>query len=155
MTATPALPLTAEEVDAVRADFPYLARPARNGGQLAYLDWGATSQKPAAVIEAEAEFLRLHNGAAGRSTYQIADEATAVWEDARDAVAGLVGARAENLVFTKNATEALNLVTYTLGDPRSADVLGGSALGPGDTVVSTSRPMASSLILSVTSLATL
>lgn len=115
MTATPALPLTAEEVDAVRADFPYLARPARNGGELAYLDWGATSQKPAAVIDAEAEFLRLHNGAAGRSTYQIADEATAVWEDARDAVASFVGARAENLVFTKNATEALNLVPMAIG----------------------------------------
>ena len=73
----PPQPLSADELAAVRADFPYLARPARSGGQLAYLDWAATSQKPACVIAREAEFLRMSNGAAGRSTYQIADEATA------------------------------------------------------------------------------
>ena len=108
-------PLTAAEVDAVRADFPYLERPARNGGPLAYLDWAATSQKPSCVIAREAEFLSLSNGAAGRSTYQIADEATQAWEDARDAVAAFVGARADQLVFTKNATEAINLVALAIG----------------------------------------
>ena len=71
-----ARPLTGPEVDAVRADFPYLKRPARNGEPLAYLDWAATSQKPSCVMAREAEFLSLNNGAAGRSTYQIADEAT-------------------------------------------------------------------------------
>lgn len=108
-------PLTAAEVDAVRADFPYLERPARNGGPLAYLDWAATSQKPSCVIAREAEFLSLSNGAAGRSTYQIADEATQAWEDARAAVAAFVGARAAQLVFTKNATEAINLVALAIG----------------------------------------
>lgn len=112
-------PLSRDEIDALRADFPYLARPARDGRELAYLDWAATSQKPASVIEAEAEFLRLHNGAAGRSTYQMADEATATWEEARETVAGFVGARAENLVFTKNATEALNLLALSLGHAAS------------------------------------
>ena len=107
--------LNAEEVAAIRADFPYLERPARNGRALAYLDWGATSQKPAAVIAREAEFLRRRNGAAGRSTYQIADEATAVWDGARRTVGAFVGADAEQLVFTKNATEAINLVALAIG----------------------------------------
>ena len=107
--------LTAAEVDAVRADFPYLERPARNGESLAYLDWAATSQKPSCVMAREAEFLSLSNGAAGRSTYQIADEATQSWEDARDAVAAFVGARGGQLVFTKNATEAINLVALAIG----------------------------------------
>lgn len=110
-----ARPLTAAEIDAVRTDFPYLKRPARNGEPLAYLDWAATSQKPADVIEREASFYRMTNGAAGRSTYQIADEATRVWEDAREAVAGFVGARGSQLVFTKNATEAINLVALAVG----------------------------------------
>ena len=110
-----ARPLSAAEVAAVRADFPYLERPARNGRPLAYLDWGATSQKPAAVIAREAEFLRCSNGAAGRSTYQIADEATAAWDGARRAVGAFVGADAEQVVFTKNATEAINLVALAIG----------------------------------------
>ena len=82
--------LSAEEVAAIRAGFPYLERPARNGEALAYLDWAATSQKPASVITTEADFYRISNGAAGRSTYQLADEATATFEDARDAVAAFV-----------------------------------------------------------------
>ena len=115
MSSAPATPLSDQELAAVRADFPYLERPARNGESLAYLDWAATSQKPSRVMEKEAEFLSLSNGAAGRSTYQIADEATQAWEDARDAVAGFVGARGSELVFTKNATEAINLVALAIG----------------------------------------
>ena len=115
MSSAPATPLSDQELPAVRADFPYLERPARNGESLAYLDWAATSQKPSRVMEKEAEFLSLSNGAAGRSTYQIADEATQAWEDARDAVAGFVGARGSELVFTKNATEAINLVALAIG----------------------------------------
>ncbi|ERH23156.1 hypothetical protein HMPREF1979_01911, partial [Actinomyces johnsonii F0542] len=107
--------LSAEEVAAIRSDFPYLERPARNGEPLAYLDWAATSQKPAGVIATEADFYRTSNGAAGRSTYQLADEATATFEDARDAVASFVGARGGELVFTKNATEAINLVALAIG----------------------------------------
>ena len=115
MSSAPATPLSDQELAAVRADFPYLERPARNGEPLAYLDWAATSQKPSCVMEKEAELLSLSNGAAGRSTYQIADEATQAWEDARDAVAGFVGARGSELVFTKNATEAINLVALAIG----------------------------------------
>ena len=115
MSSAPATPLSDQELAVVRADFPYLERPARNGESLAYLDWAATSQKPSRVMEKEAEFLSLSNGAAGRSTYQIADEATQAWEDARDAVAGFVGARGSELVFTKNATEAINLVALAIG----------------------------------------
>lgn len=115
MTATAAQPLSPEEVEALRTDFPYLGRPARNGRPLAYLDWGATSQKPASVIAAEARFLERSNGAAGRSTYQIADEATQVWEDAHEAVGALVGAGPEQVVFTKNATEAVNLLALSIG----------------------------------------
>ena len=107
--------LNAEEVAAIRADFPYLERAARNGEALAYLDWAATSQKPAGVIATEADFYRMSNGAAGRSTYQLADEATATFEDARDAVAAFVGAHGSELVFTKNATEAINLVALAIG----------------------------------------
>ena len=110
-----AWPLTAAEVDAVRADFSYLEWLSRNKEPLAYLDWTATSQKPSCVIAREAEFLSLSNGAAGRSTYQIADEATQAWEDARDAVAAFIGARADQLIFTKNATEAINLVALAIG----------------------------------------
>ena len=91
--APSAVALSVEEVAAIRADFPYLERPARNGELLAYLDWAATSQKPAGVFAAEVDFYRTSNGAAGRSTYQLADEATAAFEDARDAVAAFVGAR--------------------------------------------------------------
>ena len=150
MSSAPATPLSDQELAAVRADFPYLERPARNGESLAYLDWAATSQKPSRVMEKEAEFLSLSNGAAGRSTYQIADEATQAWEDARDAVAGFVGARGSELVFTKNATEAINLVALAIGHAslgRSAARGGGPAatddpsrrliIGQGDEVVVT------------------
>ncbi|VEG26650.1 aminotransferase class V-fold PLP-dependent enzyme [Actinomyces howellii] len=145
LPAHPAQPLAPAEVDALRAAFPYLERPARHGGALAYLDWAATSQKPEAVIAREAEFYRGSNGAAGRSTYQLADEATAAWQDARAAVAGFVGARPDQLVFTKNATEALNLLALSIGHAslgrpadRGTGEQGASSrlrLAPGDEVV--------------------
>lgn len=141
-------PLSAQEIEGIRADFPYLERPARNGEPLAYLDWAATSQKPRGVIAAEEDFYLRSNGAAGRSTYQLADEATATWEDAREAVAGFVGARPGQLVFTKNATEALNLVALAIGHASAGrgaasgalardadDPAGRLAIGPGDEVV--------------------
>ena len=143
-----AIALSAEEIAAIRSGFPYLERPARNGEALAYLDWAATSQKPASVITTEADFYRTSNGAAGRSTYQLADEATATFEDARDAVAVFVGARGSELVFTKNATEAINLVALAIGHAslsRSASRGGGNAdttdparrliIGEGDEIV--------------------
>ncbi|WP_017178805.1 aminotransferase class V-fold PLP-dependent enzyme [Actinomyces timonensis] len=143
-------PLSPAEVARARKDFPYLARPARNGQELAYLDWAATAQKPQCVLDAEFRFYRMSNGAAGRSTYQLADEATASLEDAREAVAAFVGARASQLVFTKNATEAINLVALAIGHASLGRPAAGGpgaapasdparrlALGPGDEVVVT------------------
>lgn len=128
---------TALDVTAVRADFPILGRTVRDSKPLVYLDSGATSQRPVQVLDAERDFLVTCNAAVHRGAHQLAEEATDAYEDARAVVAGFVGADVDELAFTKNATEALNLVTYTLGDDRSAGVLGGSPLGPRDTVVVT------------------
>ncbi|UAK39010.1 cysteine desulfurase [Gordonia bronchialis] len=125
------------DVESLRADFPILARTVRDSKPLVYLDSGATSQRPVQVLDAEREFLTRHNAAVHRGAHQLAEEATDAYEDARELIAGFVGVTADELVFTKNATEALNLVTYTLGDDRSADVFGGRPLGAGDTVVIT------------------
>ncbi|ACY21628.1 cysteine desulfurase, SufS subfamily [Gordonia bronchialis DSM 43247] len=125
------------DVESLRADFPVLARTVRDSKPLVYLDSGATSQRPVQVLDAEREFLTRHNAAVHRGAHQLAEEATDAYEDAREVIAGFVGVTADELVFTKNATEALNLVTYTLGDDRSADVFGGRPLGAGDTVVIT------------------
>ncbi|RPA66214.1 cysteine desulfurase [Gordonia oryzae] len=128
---------TGLDIAAVRADFPILARNVRDDKPLVYLDSGATSQRPLQVLDAEREFLTTRNAAVHRGAHQLAEEATDAYEAARETIAGFVGAAPDEIVFTKNATEALNLVTYTLGDDRSAAILGGRALGEGDTVVVT------------------
>ncbi|GAA1480741.1 cysteine desulfurase [Gordonia sinesedis] len=125
------------DVERLRADFPILARTVRDDKPLVYLDSGATSQRPVQVLDAERDFLVNHNAAVHRGAHQLAEEATDAYEHARDVIARFVGVSADELVFTKNATEALNLVAYTLGDDRSAALFGGSPLGPGDTVVIT------------------
>jgi cysteine desulfurase/selenocysteine lyase len=101
-------------VEAIRADFPALARTVRNGNPLVYLDSGATSQKPVQVLDAERSFYELHNGAAHRGTHLLGEEATDVYEGARAKVAAFIGAEVGEVVFTKNATEAINLVAYTM-----------------------------------------
>jgi cysteine desulfurase/selenocysteine lyase len=112
----------------VRADFPVLTREI-DGRPLVYLDSGNTSQKPRQVIEAMDEFLRTGYAPINRSAYRLAGEATDRYEGARAAVARLVNApSADEIVFTKNATEALNLV---------AQAWGGKHLGLGDVVVLT------------------
>ena len=125
------------DVDASRADFPILTRTVRDGKPLVYLDSGATSQRPVQVLDAEREFLTTHNAAVHRGAHQLAEEATDDYEGAREKIASFVGVTAPEIVFTKNATESLNLVTYTLGDDRSAPLFGGRRLGEGDTVVIT------------------
>ncbi len=102
------------DVEAIRADFPALARTVRNGNPLIYLDSGATSQKPVQVLDAERSFYELHNAAAHRGTHLLGEEATDVYEGARAKVAAFIGAEAGEVVFTKNATEAINLVAYTM-----------------------------------------
>jgi len=83
---------------------------------LVYLDSGATSQKPNSVIDAESDFYRLHNAAAHRGAHQLAEEATTAMENARQIVANFIGASVDEVVFTKSATESLNLVAYAMGN---------------------------------------
>ena len=116
----------------IRADFPILKRVMRGGNQLAYLDSGATSQRPLQVLDAERDFLTTSNGAVHRGAHQLMEESTDAYEQGRADIAAFVGADADELVFTKNATEAINLVAYVLGDNRFEH-----AVGPGDVIVTT------------------
>lgn len=96
----------------LREDFPIFGRTIRDNKRLVYLDNGATSHKPEVVIEAEANFYRNTNAAVHRGAHQLAEEATEAYEEARDAVADFLGAQSSEIIFTKNATEALNLLAY-------------------------------------------
>ncbi|CAN2195995.1 csdA Selenocysteine lyase/Cysteine desulfurase [Candidatus Nanopelagicaceae bacterium] len=100
----------------VRQDFPIFERTIRDGKKLVYLDSGATSQKPLSVIEAESNFYKFTNAAVHRGAHQLAEEATDAYEGARLKVANFLGAKEEEIVFTKNATESLNLVAYAMGN---------------------------------------
>ena len=100
----------------VRKDFPIFTRTIRDGKRLVYLDSGATAQKPQSVIDAEVDFYRLHNAAAHRGAHQLAEEATDLFEGARAKVAAFLGASAQEVVFTKSATESLNLIAYAMGN---------------------------------------
>jgi cysteine desulfurase / selenocysteine lyase len=123
------------DVAAIRADFPILKRVMRGGNQLAYLDSGATSQRPLQVLDAEREFLVTSNGAVHRGAHQLMEEATDAYERGRADIAAFVGALtepADELIFTKNATESLNLVSYVLGDKRFD-----RSVGEGDVIVTT------------------
>ncbi len=131
------------DVASIKADFPLLSRRIRDDRALVYLDSGATSQKPYSVLEAEREYYERHNAAAHRGAHQLAEEATIAFEDARRTIATFVGAEASEMVFTKNATESLNLLAHAFssasakashgrwqGDPRLV-------IGPGDSIVVT------------------
>ena len=126
------------DVDIVRADFPLLRRTVRGGQPLVYLDTAATSQKPYSVLDAEREFYEHHNSAVHRGAHQIAEEATDAYEAARRSIAAFVGGTFEEIVFTKNATEAINLVTYAMSNAATS---GAAAerfrLGAGDRIVVT------------------
>jgi cysteine desulfurase/selenocysteine lyase len=133
---------------ALRADFPILDQTIA-GERLVYLDSGATSQKPRAVIDAEVAFLTRANSAVHRGAHTLAAEATELYEDARAAVAGFVGAAAENLVWTSGATAALNLVAYAIGNAtagRGAPASARFALAPGDEIVVTEAEHHANLI---------
>ena len=119
------------DLTTVRADFPILSRTVRDGKPLVYLDSGATSQRPVQVLDAERDFLMHSNAAVHRGAHQLAEEATDAYEGARADIGRFVGADVDELVFTKNATEALNLVAFALGDPR----FGEYTVGPGDEIV--------------------
>ena len=121
------------DVTAIRKEFPILSRTVRGGKPLVYLDSGATSQRPQRVWDAERDFVLGCNAPVHRGSYELAEEATDAYESAREAIAAFVGADNDEIAFTKNATEALNLVAYVLGDERA----GSFAVGEGDTIVIT------------------
>ena len=129
---TPAPPFSAAELERIRADFPILSETV-NGRPLVYLDSGATSQKPRVVLDAERSYYEHANSAVHRGAHTLAAEATELFEDARATVARFVGARENELVWTSNATEALNLLAYSFGNAGS----GRFALAPGDEILVT------------------
>ena len=115
--AVAARPLDAAEI---RADFPILGRAVRGGRPLVYLDSGATSHKPRQVLDAERDFYTIHNSAAHRGAHLLGEEATDAYEAARARVAAFIGAPSNEIVFTKSATEALNLVAYAMSNAATA-----------------------------------
>ncbi|MGI8307190.1 cysteine desulfurase [Saccharopolyspora hattusasensis] len=133
--STPSTPL---DVAAIRADFPILGRTIRDGRRLVYLDSGATSQRPRQVLDAERSFLENSNAAVHRGAHQLAEEATDAYEGARDRIARFTGVDADEVVFTKNATEGINLVAYAMSNAATSGAEAGRfRLGPGDEVVVT------------------
>jgi cysteine desulfurase/selenocysteine lyase len=128
---------------AIRKDFPIFDRTIRDGKRLVYLDSGATSQKPQVVIDAESDFYRLHNAAVHRGAHQLAEEATDIYEGARSTVATFLNASEEEIVFTKSATESLNLVAYAMGN---APVGNRFHLSSGDGIVVTEMEHHANLI---------
>jgi cysteine desulfurase/selenocysteine lyase len=113
------------DVSAIKKDFPIFDRTVRDGQRLIYLDSGATSQKPNSVIDAESNFYRFNNAAVHRGAHQLAEEATENFENARSIVAEFLGAKSDEIVFTKSATESINLVAYALTEK----------IKPGDRIV--------------------
>jgi cysteine desulfurase/selenocysteine lyase len=129
--------MTQLDVETLRKDFPILSRTVRGDRRLVYLDSGATSQKPTAVLNAEREFYELHNAAVHRGAHQLAEEATDAYEGARATVAGFIGARTDEVVFTRNATEALNIVAYAFTNSTLAGSPPPFVLGAGDEILIT------------------
>ena len=105
----------------VRKDFPIFERTIRDGKRLVYLDSGATSQKPNSVIEAESNFYRMHNAAVHRGAHQLAEEATDAYESARATVAKFLGGNVDEIIFTKSATESLNLLAYAFSNAENGN----------------------------------
>ncbi len=121
------MPPVVESTLGVKADFPIFERRFA-GRELIYLDSGATAQKPQVVIDAQAEHLRSHNANVHRGVYALAQEADAAYDDARRHVAAFVGGDPRTTIFTKNVTEAINLLAYSWGRAN---------VGPGDAVLIT------------------
>lgn len=141
-------PLTDAEVRRLREDFPILQVEV-NGHPLSYLDSGATSQRPFAVLDAERTFATTLNAAVHRGAHTLAAEATEVFEDARATVARFIGADEGEIIWTSNATEALNLVAYSISNASLGR--GGAAaerlrLREGDEIVTTEMEHHANLI---------
>ena len=126
------------DVARVRADFPILSQTTRSGHPLAYLDNAATTQKPRQVIEAVTRFYTSGNANIHRGVYELSERATAAFEGARERVARFIGAASPaEIVFTRSATEAINLVAQSWGR---------STLRPGDEVLVTAMEHHSNLV---------
>ena len=123
--------MTLLDVAALKRDFPIFHKEMRNGSRLIYLDSGATSQKPQQVLDAERDFYTRHNAAVHRGSHLLAEEASAAYEGARETLAAFIGAQVDELVFTKSATESLNLIAYSFSNTNS----GRFALTPGDEIL--------------------
>lgn len=141
-------PLSDAEVRRLREDFPILQTQV-HGHPLVYLDSGATSQRPLAVLDAEREFATTMNSAVHRGAHTLAAEATELFEDARSTLARFVGADDDEIVWTSNATEAINLVAYSLSNASVGR--GGAAaerlrLREGDEIVTTEMEHHANLI---------
>ena len=137
MTLTGLLP----ELEVIRKDFPILERSLAGGVPLVYLDSANTSQKPQVVIDTMVDHLERHNANVARAMHQIGAESTEAFEGARDKVAAFIGApERDEVIFTKNASEALNLVANTLSFP------GERQLGAGDEVVITQMEHHSNIV---------
>ena len=142
---------TALDVARIKKDFPILSRTVRGGHPLVYLDSAATSQKPECVLDAERAFYETSNAAVHRGAHQLAEEATQAYEDARAAIAGFVGGAPEDLIFTKNATEGINLVSYAFSNATAESAWGGAPdprfiLKPGDSILVTEMEHHANLI---------
>lgn len=141
-------PLSEDEVRRLRADFPILQTEV-NGHPLAYLDSGATSQRPLAVLDAERTFASTLNAAVHRGAHTLAAEATESFEDARATVARFIGADDDEIVWTSNATEAINLVAYAFSNAsvgRGGAVAARLRLREGDEIVTTEMEHHANLI---------
>jgi cysteine desulfurase/selenocysteine lyase len=129
------------ELEVVRKDFPILERTLAGGYPLVYLDSANTSQKPQVVIDAMVDHLERHNANIARAMHQLGAESTAAFESARDTVAAFIHAPSrDEVIFTKNASEALNLAANTLAWP------GPFQVGPGDEVVITEMEHHSNIV---------
>ena len=107
------------DLSSCKKDFPIFERKVRGGNSLIYLDSGATSQKPNSVIEAESNFYRTVNAAVHRGAHLLAEEASEAYESAREKIAAFIGAISNEVIFTKSATESLNILAYSFGNPDS------------------------------------
>ncbi len=138
---SPELPGLLPELEVVRKDFPILERVLAGGVPLVYLDSANTSQKPQVVIDAMVDHLERHNANIARAMHQLGAESTVAFEAARDKVAAFIGApERDEVIFTKNASEALNLAANTLAWP------GDRQVGPGDEVVITEMEHHSNIV---------
>nr|WP_275264612.1 cysteine desulfurase [Jiangella asiatica] len=133
------------DVERVRKDFPILDRRLAGDRPLVYLDSANTSQKPTAVLDALADHYTRHNANVARAVHQLGEEATAAYEGARDKIAAFIGAPSrDEIIFTKNASEALNLVANTLASGLAENPR--YRLGPGDEIVVTEMEHHSNIV---------